>query len=128
MKLEDEINQDKLICQIDRANSQHQRDYVSIVVLFMLSYAKSQKSNVYQMIKSHFTFAYNVVKRCVNILHFISLCVLYKIIYTVLKENAKEVKLKIKNMIWHNRFFIFFNHMNFYEHIQDQCLYNKKHL
>ena len=30
-------------------------------------------------------------------------------------------------MVWHNRFFIFFDNMDFYEHTWDQCLYNKRH-
>lgn len=79
------------------------------------------------MVKGYFTFIYNVAKKCVDILHFMGLCVLYKIICIALKKNAKEVELKIRDMIWHNRFFIFFNNMNFYKHIRDQRLYNKRY-
>lgn len=47
------------------------------------------------MVKGYFTFAYNVAKECIDILHSMGLCVLYKIICITLKENAKEVELKI---------------------------------
>ncbi len=30
-------------------------------------------------------------------------------------------------MVWHNRFFISFDYMNFYEDTQDQRLHNKRH-
>ena len=74
-----------------------------------------------------FSFIYNVAKRCVDVLYSMSLCVLYKTFQVTLKENAKEIKLKIQDMAWHNRFFIFFDNMNFYEHTRDQRLHNKRH-
>lgn len=55
-----------------------------------------------------------------------SFCILYKTICIVLKENIKEIELKIRDMVWYNRFFISFNNMNFYEHTQDQYLHNKR--
>ena len=79
------------------------------------------------MVKGHFIFLYNVAKKCVDVLHSMGFCVLYKIIWVALKENAKEVKLKIQDIVWHNRFIISFANMNFYEHIQDQRLHNKGH-
>lgn len=30
-------------------------------------------------------------------------------------------------MVQYNRFFIFFDNLNFYKHIQGQCFYNKKY-
>lgn len=66
----------------------------------MLSYARSQKSNIYQMLKGYFTFAYNVAKRCVDVLHSMGLCVSYETICIALKENAEEVELKIQDMVW----------------------------
>ena len=93
----------------------------------MLSYARNQRSNVYQMVKGYFTFVYNVAKRCIDVLHFMGLCVSYKTIRVALKDNAKEVELKIQDMVWHNRFFISFDNMNFYEHTRDQRLHNKGH-
>ena len=54
-------------------------------------------------------------------------CMSYKTIWVVLKENAKEVELKIKDMIWHNQFFISVNNINFYEHIRDEYFHNKKY-
>lgn len=93
----------------------------------MLSYARSQKSNIYQIVKGHFTFIYKVAKRCIDVLHFTGLCVSYETICIALKENTKEVELKIRDMVWHNRFFISFNNMNFYKYTRDQHLYNKRH-
>lgn len=93
----------------------------------MLSYVQTQKSKIYQIVKANFTFAYNVAKKCQDILHSIGLCILYMTICVALKENAKEVELKIKDLVWYNRFFIFFNNMNFYKHTQNQCLHNKKY-
>ena len=43
------------------------------------------------------------------------------------KKNTKEVELKIQDLVWHNRFFISFDNINFYEHTQDQRFHNKKH-
>lgn len=79
------------------------------------------------MVKGHFTFAYNVAKSCVDVLYSMGLCVLYETIRVALKENAKEVELKIQDMVWHNRFFISFDNMNFYEHTRYQRLHNKGH-
>ena len=53
--------------------------------------------------------------------------VLHKTICVALKKNAKELELKIRDMVWHNRFFISFDNMNFYKHIQDQYFHNKGH-
>lgn len=47
-------------------------------------------SNIYQMIKSHFTFIYNIVKRYINILYFIIFYILYKIICIVLKKKYQK--------------------------------------
>ena len=110
-----------------RASSQCRRDLISMVALCILSYTKSQSSNVYQILKGHFTFAYNVAKRCIDVLHFMGLCVSYKTVWVALNENVKEVELKIQDMVWHNRFFISFNNMNFYEHTQDERFHNKGH-
>ena len=41
IELEDEMNQDELIYQIERASSQRWRDLIPMVVLCILSYAKS---------------------------------------------------------------------------------------
>lgn len=60
----------------------------------MFSYTQSQKCNIYQIVKDHFTFIYNITKKYINILHFIDFYILYKMICIPLK-NAKEVKLKI---------------------------------
>ena len=49
IKLENEMNRDKLIYQTDRASSQRRRDLVPTTALYMLSYAQSQRSNIYQM-------------------------------------------------------------------------------
>lgn len=49
IELEDEMNRDELIRQTDRASSQRRRDLVPTAALCMLSYARSQKSNIYQM-------------------------------------------------------------------------------
>lgn len=69
------------------------------------------------MVKSYFIFVYNVTKRYVDNLHFMDLYILYMTICVALKENSNEVKLKIQNMVYHNRFFIFFDKINFYEYI-----------
>lgn len=90
IELEDEINQDKLICQTKKANSQRQQNLVPMVTLCMLSYAKSQRSNVYQMVKGHFTFAYNVAKRCVDVLHSMDLCMPYETIRVTLKKCQRS--------------------------------------
>ena len=79
------------------------------------------------MVKSYFTFVYNIAKKCIDVLYSMGFYMSYKIIRIVLKENAKEVELKIQNMIWHKRYFISFDNINFYEYTQDQRLYNKKH-
>lgn len=39
IKFEDKINKKILICQINRASSQYQSDFISIVALYMLKYA-----------------------------------------------------------------------------------------
>ena len=69
------------------------------------------------MIKSCFPFAYNVAKKCVDVLHSMVFFVLYKTICVALKKNAKGLELKIQDMVWHNRFFISFDNINFYEYI-----------
>ena len=51
----------------------------------------------------------------------------YKTIRFALKENAKEIELKIQDMVWHNRFFISFDNINFYEHTRDQRFHNKRY-
>ena len=95
IKLKDEINQDELICQTKKASSQRQRDFISMIALCMLSYVKNQRSNVYQIVKSYFTFTYNVAKRCVDVLNSIGLCMSYETIRVALKKNVKEIELKI---------------------------------
>lgn len=95
IKLEDKMNQNILICQINRANSQCQQGLVPIIALCMFSYGQSQRFNIHQMIKSHFTFAYNVAKRYVDILHSMGLCISYETICIALKNNTKEIELKI---------------------------------
>ena len=47
------------------------------------------------MLKSHFTFVYNVAKRYIDILYPIGFYLLYQIICVTLKENSKEVELQI---------------------------------
>ena len=88
-----------MICQIKRASSQCQQDLVPMVTLCMLSYTRSQKFNIYQMVKNYFTFIYNVAKKYVDVLYSMGLCVSYEIIRIILKENAKEVEWKIQDMV-----------------------------
>lgn len=99
IELKDEINRDKLIRQTKTANSQHRRDLVPMVALYMLSYTRSQRSNIYQMIKGYFIFVYNVAKRYIDVLYSMGLCVLYKTIQVALKENIKEVEWKIQDKV-----------------------------
>ena len=79
------------------------------------------------MVKGHFTFIYNVAKRCIDVFYFMGFCISYEIIWLTLKENTKEVEVKIQDMMWQNRFFISFNNINFYEHTRDQRLHNKRY-
>lgn len=98
-----------------------------MVTLCTLYNIKHQRVNVYRMVKDYFTFAYNVTKRCINVLHSMGFYVSYETIQVAFKENTKEIKIKIQNIVWYNRLLLSFNNMNFYEYTQDYCLYNKKH-
>ena len=51
------------------------------------------------MVKSYFTFAYNIAKRYIDVLHSMGLCMSYETIQIALKENPKEVERKIQDMI-----------------------------
>ncbi len=90
IELEDEMNRDKLIRQTKKVSSQRQQDLVPMVALYILSYAKSQRSNVYQMVKGHFIFVYNVAKRGVDVLHSMGLYMSYEIIRVALKKMSKK--------------------------------------
>lgn len=47
IELEDEMNQDVLIHQTNKASNQHWRDSLPTVILCMLSYTQNQRSNIY---------------------------------------------------------------------------------
>lgn len=44
--------------------------------------------------KSHFIFIYNVTNKCLDVLHSIGLCVLYRTICVTLKKNAKRINMR----------------------------------
>lgn len=77
------------------ASSQYRSDLIPTVVLCMLTYTRSSKSNIYQRVKRYFIFVYNIIKRYIDVLHFMGLCVSYKTFLVDIKENTKEVELKI---------------------------------
>lgn len=75
-----------MICHINRAGSQCQWDFIFMVALSILSYARNQKSNVHQIIKSHFTLVFNIAKRYIYVLHSIDLYVSYNTICIASKK------------------------------------------
>lgn len=98
---------------------------IRVVSLCMLSYANSERSNVLQMVLGYYSFAQNVKKRCVEVLHRLGVLVSYETIRVILKFNASAVKTRLKELVWQDRFFLSFDNMNFYARVRDQRLHNK---
>lgn len=58
------------------------------------------------MVKNYFLFAYNITKKCINVLHFMNLYILYKIICIALKKCQKNKIEDIKYSVAQPVFYI----------------------
>lgn len=65
---------------------------VAVAVIYMLCYACNERSNLFQAINGHLSFAHNVLKRYVKIFHQQGIIILYESIRRTLNANAHAVK------------------------------------
>lgn len=66
-----------------------------MALLCMLSYLYDQQSNLLQLIIGHFSFANNIPKHCMELLHQIKIVMSSKTIYQALKTNTDPI---LKNL------------------------------
>ena len=86
-----------LLC--DWQNSRRKFSLVAVVALYLLSYARSEQSNVFQTIVGHAAFAHNILKCTIETFHQIGLTVFYENICCALAANANAVEKEIKEKV-----------------------------
>lgn len=101
------------------------RATVAVAVMCMLCYACNERSNLFQAVNGHLSFAHNVPKRYIEIFHQLGIIVLYESIRRTLNANALAVKKALQEKATKKRFFISYDNMNFYEKARDQRLHNR---
>lgn len=102
-----------------RISSHCQQDLIPIIALCIIEYVKSQKFNVYHIVKDYVIFIYNVIKKYIDIWYFMVFFISYKTIHMILNKNTEEIELKIQDNMWYNRFFISFDNISFYKYTFD---------
>lgn len=100
---------------------------IATVTLYMLSYARNQHSNIFQMTAGNWAFADNATKRMTKILHCMRILVTYQTIWEALWANAEAQRAVLQEKVWHKRFFVSYDNMNFYYKHRDQHVHNKPH-
>ncbi len=113
----------RLLC--DRQNSRRNRSLVAVVTLCLLSYARSEQSNVFQTIVGYAAFAHNIPKRAIKTFYQMGLTVSYESIRRTLAANANAVEREMKEKVLTRRFFISYDNINFYEHVRDARIFNQ---
>lgn len=88
---------------------------IVVVVLCMLCYAHSERSNLLQTVNSQLLFAHNMPKQYIEIFHQMDLIVSYESFQHSLSTNAISVKKSLQNKATEKRFIVSYNNMNFYE-------------
>ncbi len=97
---------------------------VAVIALCLLSYVRSEQSNVFQTIVRHTAFAHNIPKRAIETFHHIRLTVSYESICRTLATNANAIEREMKEKVLTRQFFISYDYMNFYEHMRDAHIFN----
>ncbi len=110
----------------DWQNSCHNSSLVAVVALYLLSYARSKQSNVFQTVIRYATFAHNIPKRVVGTFYQMGLAVSYKSICRTFGANANAVEREMREKIMTRWFFILYNNMNFYEQMHDTHIFNQR--
>lgn len=104
------------------------KNLVSIIACCVLSYSRSERTNLFQMMNGHFLFANHVPKRTIEFLYQMGLVVSNETIRRALQINARAILSMLDERIKNQQFFISYDNMNFYENVRDQRLYNKVHM
>ncbi len=79
------------------------------------------------MVTGYFSFAHNMSKRRTEVYHKMGLVILYKIVWQILNANEQGVLRLLCKKVNIERFFLFYDNMNFYKKVQDQKIHNKNH-
>ncbi len=108
-------------------NRRRNKALIAIVSFYMMAYARNKYTHLLQMVTGYFFFAHNVSKRGTEIYHKMGLVVSYKIVRRALNANGQAVLRLLRKKVNIERFFLFYDNMNFYEKVQDQRVYNKNH-
>lgn len=109
----------------ERQNSCRNCSLIAVIALFLLSYARSEKTNIFQAIVGHAAFAYNIPKRAIETFHQMGVIVSYESIRRALAANANAVEAEMREKVRTHRFFISYDNMNFYEHVRDARMFNQ---
>ena len=113
---------------IEQSVAKRNKKLVSIISLCLLSYSRSEQTNLFQMLNGYFLFANHVPKRAVETLHQMGFVVSSNTICQTLQVNAQAILSRLKERAQSQRLFISYNNMNFYEKVRNERLYNKAHI
>lgn len=109
-----------------RQNSWKNCSLIAIIALYLLCYAQSEKSNIFQAITGYAAFAYNIPKYAVETFHQMGLLVLYESIRRAFTSNADAVEAQLREKVQKYWFFILYDNMNFYKYIHNTQMSNRE--
>lgn len=112
----------------ERILSKRNRALISVESLALICSTQNERSNIFQRVIGYIAFFGNILKRSIELFHQTNIIVLYESIQHGLQINAKAVIEQSVNKTQFHRFFILYDNMNFYKHVQDQQLHNRSAL
>jgi hypothetical protein len=96
------------------------------MVMSVLLYGRSQKSNLIPGLLSYFLHSCRVPKRALEALHQFGICVSYKSVVRGMKAIAKDSAIKLRDLAaTFPPLFAYVDNMNFYSRVRDQRLDNR---
>lgn len=106
-------------------NCRRDKTFIAIFCLCILSYARSKNINLMQMIIKYHIFAQNMRKCCIKVFHQFDFYVSNKIVWQLLWANPTTIFKKLAIQTIKERFFVFYNNINFYMKVWENKIHNK---
>ncbi len=128
MSLGDDIPQTADRSLLDQGVVTRNKRLVAIIFLCVLSYSRSKRTNLFQILNRHYLFANHVPKRTMESLHQMGIVVSSETVWRALQVNAQAILSRLEKRAQSQYLFISYDNMNFYEKVCDQRLHNKAHL